>query len=97
MAAFQFQTFIPQDGVLSVTLPEHLRGKTVKLRAEPEVLIEQPTELSEDAFTVFCNNFHSADYPAMSDEEYLALINSFRGSLQAVDYSDLRDETERVL
>ncbi|MCL2711184.1 MAG: hypothetical protein FWE95_09920 [Planctomycetaceae bacterium] len=30
-------------------------------------------------------------------EEYLALINSYRGTLHSVDYSDLRDETEREL
>ena len=94
MAAFQFQTFIPQDGVLSVTLPEHLRGKTVKLRAEPEV----PTEQPEDAFTLFCNNFRTVDDPAMSDEEYIAGIHSLRGILAgSPDLSELRCEIDREL
>jgi hypothetical protein len=30
-------------------------------------------------------------------KEYLALLNSYRGTLHSVDYSDLRDETEREL
>ena len=30
-------------------------------------------------------------------EKYLALINSYRGTLHSVDYSNLRDETEREL
>ena len=94
MAAFQFQTFIPQDGVLSVTLPEHLRGKTVRLRAEPEM----PTEQPEDAFTLFCNNFHTVDNITMSDEEYIADIRSLQGILSgSPDLSDLRDETDREL
>jgi hypothetical protein len=94
MAAFQFQTFVPQDGVLSVTLPEHLRGKTVKLRAEPELPIEQP----DDVFTLYCNSFRPADCPVMSDEEYLAGIRSLRGILAgSPDLSDLRDETDRKL
>jgi len=102
MAAFQFQTLIPQDGVLSVTLPEHLRGKTVKLRAEPTMPTERqtelPTEQPEDAFTLFCNSFHTVDDPAMSDEEYLAGIRSLRGILPgSPDLSDLRDETDREL
>ena len=33
----------------------------------------------------------------MDKEEYLALINSYRGTLRSVDYSDIRDETEREL
>jgi hypothetical protein len=33
----------------------------------------------------------------LSKEEYLALLNSYRGTLRSVDYSDLRDETEREL
>jgi len=39
-----------------------------------------------------------ASSPApLGREEYLALINSYRGTLRSVDYSDLRDETEREL
>ena len=33
----------------------------------------------------------------MCKEERLAWINSFRGTLHDVDYSDLRDETDREL
>jgi hypothetical protein len=36
--------------------------------------------------------------PSLFDKEkYLALVNSYRGTLHSVDYSDLRDETEREL
>ena len=39
-----------------------------------------------------------ASKPMRPDKkEYLALINSYRGTLHSVDYSDLRDETEREL
>ena len=38
-----------------------------------------------------------ANLPKLSKEEYIALINSYRGTLQNVDYSDLRDETDREL
>ena len=76
MTAFQFQTFIPQDGVLSITLPEYLRGADVELHiAKKEA--SQPLP--------------------MGKEEYLARINAYRGTLHSVDYSDLRDETEREL
>ena len=34
---------------------------------------------------------------SLGKEEYLALVNSYRGTLHSVDYSDLRDETEREL
>ena len=98
MTAFQIQTFIPQDGNFAITLPEYLRGKTVKLRAEPTMPTEQPAERTEDAFTLFCNNFHAADCPTMSDEEYLAGIRSLRGIFAgSPDLSDLRDETDREL
>jgi len=30
-------------------------------------------------------------------EEYIARMNSFRGTLRNVDYSDLREETDREL
>ena len=36
--------------------------------------------------------------PSRLDKEaYLAILNSYRGTLHSVDYSDLRDETEREL
>ena len=33
----------------------------------------------------------------MSDEEHIAWMNKFQGSLKDVDYSDLREETDREL
>jgi len=38
-----------------------------------------------------------ASLPKLSKEEHVALINSYRGTLQNVDYSDIRDETDREL
>ena len=35
--------------------------------------------------------------PKLSKEEYLALMNSYRGTLRNIDYSDLREETDREL
>ena len=94
MTAFQIRTFIPQDGIFSITLPEHLRGKNVQLRAEPDM----PNEESEDVFTHFCKNFRSVECSSMSDDEYITGIRSLRGILtDAPDLSDLRDETERTL
>ena len=76
MTTLQIQTFVPQDGNLSIILPEHLRGTEVEL------------SISKKGVT----------YPSqMGKEEYLSLINSYRGTLCSVDYSDLRDETEREL
>ena len=94
MTAFQIRTFIPQDGVFSITLPEYLRGKNVKLQAKPDI----PHEQSEDTFAIFCNNFRSTECSSMSDDDYIAGIRSLRGILtNAPDLSDLRDETERAL
>jgi hypothetical protein len=75
MSAFQIQTFIPQDGIFSITLPEHLRGTDVELSIAKKETSKLPP----------------------SKEEYLDQINSYRGTLRSVDYSDLRDETEREL
>jgi arginyl-tRNA--protein-N-Asp/Glu arginylyltransferase len=119
MTAFQIQTFIPPDGSFTTTFPEHLRGKKVKLSAEPEKQNEQ----EEDAFTLICKKLDKkhesgdstpmsveeftefssaldewlANRPKRSKEEYLAWLDSIRGTLQNVDYSDLRDETDREL
>jgi hypothetical protein len=76
MTAFQIQTFIPQDGNFSITLPSHLRGAEVELVISKEE-VSRPAKLSK--------------------EEYLALINSYRGTLHSVDFSSLRDETDREL
>ena len=76
MTALQIQAFVPQDGHLSITLPEHLRGTDVELSVSKK----------------------EATCPSrQGKEEYLSLINSYRGTLHSVDYSDLRDETEREL
>ena len=92
MTAFQVRTFVPRDGNLSITLPVRFRGKKVKLSAEPE----KQDEEEKDAFTLFCENFRASDYSSMSDEEYLEGIRSLRGILTGpVDYSDLREETDR--
>ena len=76
MTVFQIQTFIPRNGNLSITLPEHLRESEVELFVSKKEM-NKPFRLSK--------------------EEYFALINSYRGTLHSVDYSDLRDETEREL
>ena len=76
MTAFQTQTFIPQDGNLCITLPEHLRGSDVEL---------------------FVSQKETTGPHRLGKEEYIALINSYRGTLHSVDYSDIRDETEREL
>jgi len=76
MAALQIQTFVPQDGNLSITLPEHFRETNVEL---------------------FISKKEKAHPGKMSEEEYIARMNSFVGTLQNVDYSDLRDETDREL
>ena len=76
MTALHIQAFVPQDGNLSITLPEHLRGTDVELSVSKE----------------------EATCPShLGKEGYLSLINSYRGTLHSVDYSDLRDETEREL
>ena len=76
MVAFQLQTFIPQDGNLTITLPEYLRGADVELLVSKKE-VSNPSRLDKEA--------------------YLAILNSYRGTLHSVDYSDLRDETEREL
>ena len=76
MTAFQIQTFVPRDGNLFITLPEHLRGADVEL---------------------FVSKKEASQSPALGKEEYLALLRSYRGTLHSVDYSDLRDETDREL
>ena len=76
MTAFQMQTYIPQDGKLSITLPVDLR----------EVAVEVSISRAEMDMP-----------PKLSDEEYVAFMNSFRGTLRNVDYSDLREKTDREL
>ena len=76
MTAFQLQTFVPQDGKLSITLPVDLR----------EVAVEVSISKAEMDMP-----------PKLSKEEYLALMNSYRGTLRNVDYSNLREKTDREL
>jgi len=77
VTAFQLQTFIPQDGQLSITLPVHLRETDVELSIAKR---EIPSRLSKE-----------------EKEKYVAHINSFRGTLHDIDYSDLREKTDREL
>ena len=76
MTAFQMQTFVPQDGKLSITLPVDLREVAVEVSISKAEMDMQPK---------------------LSDEEYVAFMNSFRGTLRNVDYSDLREKTDRKL
>ena len=97
MTAFYSHTFVPLDGNLSVTLPQSVRGKSVKLSAESD---SADSALMSDK--EFFEGLRSVDewlanLPKLSKEEHIALINSYRGTLQNVDYSDLRDETDREL
>ena len=83
MTAFQMQTFIPSDGNLSITLPEYLRGADVELVVS-KTEATQPSQWGKKT-------------PQLSKEEYIARINAYRGTIHSVDYSDLRDETDREL
>ena len=49
MTAFQIQTFIPQDGNFSITLPSHLRGAAVDLSISKEET-SKPTRLSDEEY-----------------------------------------------
>jgi len=112
MTAFQTQTFVPLDGTLSITLSESLRGKKVKLSAEPERRDE-----TEDTLTLYFKKMESMESmsdeefsellrslpgilenrPKMSDEDHIAWMNKFQGSLHSIDYSDLREVTDREI
>jgi hypothetical protein len=98
MSAFQLQAFVPADGTLSITLPEHFRETDVRLYVSKEEMDESP-QMNEERLALDhpLGKTVLADFVPMSDEEYIAWMNSFRGSLQNVDYSDIRDETDREL
>jgi len=112
MTAFQTLTFVPLDGNLSITLPESLRGKKVSLYAEPERCnepedaltlyfekMESMESMSDEEFSELLRSLPGilANRPKMSKEEHLAWVESIQGTLHSVDYSDLRDETDREL
>ena len=78
MTAFQLQTFVPQDGRLSITLPVYLRETDVDMFISKRK--DKPPRLSKE-----------------EKEKYVARINSFRGTLHDIDYSDLREKTDREL
>jgi len=46
---------------------------------------------------LFIAKKETSNSTSLDKENYLTLINSYRGTLHSVDYSDLRDETEREL
>ena len=112
MTAFRTLTFVPLDGTLSITLPESLRGKKVKLSAEPD----RKNEVDDSDFQEELGEIrmmseeerHALLYPLGEDffdslssprskEEHLAWMDKFRGSLRNVDYSDFREETDREI
>ena len=112
MTAFQTQTFVPLDGNLSITLPESLRGKKISLYAEPErknetkdalalyfEKMESMESMSDEEFSELLRSLPGIleNRPKMSDEDHIAWMNKFQGSLHNIDYSDLREETDREL
>jgi hypothetical protein len=107
MTAFQTQAFVPLDGNLSIALPEFLRGKKIKLSAEMEMQERQESEprfpFTQEQVMEMAKTAREAIrsaygvIPVMSKEEHLAWMEKFRGSLHAVDYSDLREETDREI
>jgi len=76
MTAFQLQTFVPADGIVSITLPEIFREGNVDMFIAKKK-VEEPQK--------------------MGNETHLAWMEKFRGSLHSVDYSDLREETDREI
>jgi hypothetical protein len=111
MTAFQTRTFVPLDGNLSITLPESFWGKKIKLSAEPDrkneteedpltlyfKKMESMESMSDEEFFELLQTLPGLleNRPKMSDEEHIAWMDKFRGSLSNVDYSDLREETDR--
>jgi hypothetical protein len=101
MTAFQTQTFVPIGGNLSITLPESLWETEVKLCISKEEKDEPIKMMSKEERLAllypFGENFF-ADLPKLSEEEYIEKVRSLRGILTGpVDYSDLREETDREL
>ena len=72
MAAFQIQTFIPQDGNFAITLPEYLRGADVGLHiAKTEA--SKPLTMGKEEYIARINAYrgtldHSFDYSDLRDE-----------------------------
>jgi hypothetical protein len=99
MSTSSFQTYIPADGALSLTVPEFLRGqtvilqptgKTVKHHSDTNSLIEQ-----------FVQKVNSTERSQISDDEYVQQLHRLQhqlsGKLGSDDLSDLRDEEDRKL
>ena len=103
MTAFQLQTFVPQDGKLSITLPVYLRETDVdmfisKRKDKPPRLSKEEREKYVARINSFRGTLHDIDDSPVSDEEYLEGIRSLRGILTGtLDYSDLREKTDREL
>ena len=101
MTAFRIQTFVPSDGIVSITLPERFRKTKVELFVSEKEMYEPHKMSREERLALlypFGEAFLSDDSSSMSDEEYIKGIRSLRGILTGpVDYSDLREETDREL
>jgi hypothetical protein len=99
MTAFQLQAFVPADGTLSITLPEHFRESNVKVKMY--VSKEETEEVrkgSDEYITgIDPSSGKFIKRPRRSPEEYIARMNSFVGTLHNVDYSDIREETDREI
>ena len=72
MQTFQTQTFIPQDGVFSIALPEHLRGADVELVITKKETARPPL-LSDEEYLVGIRSFWGIlsgepDYSDLRDE-----------------------------
>ncbi|GHT11657.1 hypothetical protein FACS1894170_05520 [Planctomycetales bacterium] len=95
MTAFQLQTFIPDNGELSIVLPVSLRGQSVQL----DIFVSpSQTQSTVDTFTQFCKVIGSTDYSKVGDGKYLEGLRALQGSLKGtLDLSDLRDEGDREL
>jgi len=59
--------------------------------------ITLPVHFREAEVELFISKKEKENPRKMSKEERMAWINSFRGTLRDVDYSDIRDETDREL
>ena len=59
--------------------------------------ITLPEHLWETDVELFVSKNEKTKSGKMSKEEYIAHMNSFVGTLHNVDYSDIRDETDREL
>ena len=61
------------------------------------LFIALPEYFREAEVELFISKKEKSKSDKMSKEEYVAYMNSFVGTLHNVDYSDIRDETDREL